>query len=388
MFKKNNLMKFNFLLCAVIFFAAISCNNNNNEIEPGKQEKTERPEKKIDLPKVSESEVSLDSVRAAILASLPLKCMNTEYPNKTGQVLSDSTDLGSPRQLHPAFYGCFDWHSSVHGHWSLVKLAKDFPELENRDSIIERLQMNISKSNISKEIEYFKREQEYSFERMYGWAWLLKLQSELDEWQFDKGIEMAENLRPLSELIVSRYIEFLPKLDHPIRVGTHGNSAFGMIFAYDYAKKSENSELKKVIEETSRRLYLKDKNAPIEWEPDGFDFFSPVLEEIDLMHRILPRDEFSYWIDDFMPQLKSSRFQMKPVSVSDRTDGHLVHLDGLNFSRAWVFYRLAKEMPNEYGHLKMLGDVHLAASLPLITDGSYEGEHWLSSFALYALSER
>ncbi len=348
---------------------------------------SEKP-KKIMKKSVPEEAVTLDLIQANRLAGLPLKCMQVEYPNKTGQVLNDSADLGTPKQLHPAFYGCFDWHSSVHGHWSLVKLLKDFPELEHRDSIILQLEQNISKQNIQGEMVYFNREQEYSYERMYGWTWLLKLQEELDTWNSDEGKEMAQNLQPLTDLLISRYIEFLPKLNYPIRVGTHTNSAFGMSFAYDYAVHAKNAELKSIITQTARKLYLKDKNCPISWEPDGFDFLSPCLEEVTLMQRILPRDEFLFWINDFLPQLKNRNFSMEVAKVSDREDGHLVHLDGLNFSRAWVFYKLADELPGEYGHLKQEGDKHLAYSLLSITDGSYEGEHWLASFALYALSER
>ena len=369
-----------FIFLAIPFFI-LSCEKKETVNRPAKIEKTVKT-------MVPENLVTLDSVQANRLAALPLKCMQVEYPNKTGQVLNDSTDLGTPKNLHPAFYGCFDWHSSVHGHWALVKLVKDFPSLENRDSILMQLEQNISKQNIQGEIDYLNREQEYSYERMYGWTWLLKLQQELNNWETDAGKKMAENLQPLSDLIAERYIEFLPKLNYPLRVGTHTNSAFGMSFAYDYAVSVKNEELKSVIEKTARRLYLKDKRCPISWEPDGFDFLSPCLEEVALMLRILPRDEFQFWISDFLPELKKRNFSMEIAKVSDREDGHLVHLDGLNFSRAWVFYKLANEIPSEYGHLKAEGDKHLAYSLPSITDGSYEGEHWLASFALYALSER
>lgn len=371
-----------FLIFLVIPFMILSCDEKTQTVEqPGKIEKTVKTVVPEDL-------VTLDSTQANRLATLPLKCIQVEYPNKTGQVLNDSADLGTPRELHPAFFGCFDWHSSVHGHWTLVKLLKNFPELEHRDSIINQLKLNISKKNIQGELDYFNREQEYSYERMYGWSWLLKLQQELDSWDLEEGNEMAENLQPLSDLIIERYKEFLPKLNYPLRVGTHTNSAFGMSFAYDYAVSSKNEELKLVIEKTARKLYLKDKKCPISWEPDGFDFLSPCLEEVALMQRVLPRDEFQFWISDFLPELKNRNFSMSVGKVSDREDGHLVHLDGLNFARAWVFYRLANEIPTEYGHLKQEGDKHLAYSLPSITDGSYEGEHWLASFALYALSER
>jgi len=332
--------------------------------------------------------IQLNLQQAYRLASLPMKCIQNEYPNKTGQVLSKGSDLGTPQKLHPAFYGCFDWHSSVHGHWSLVKLLKDFPKLKNRDLIIAKLKQNISSENILGEIAYFNRKQEYSYERMYGWAWLLKLQEELDTWDSEDGRLLSKNLKPLTNLIVDRYIKFLPKLSHPLRVGTHTNSAFGMSFAYDYAVHSNNKKLKEIITENALRLYSKDQNCPINWEPDGMDFLSPCLEEVDLMERILPKTEFLSWIKRFLPELINKNYNIETAKVSDRTDGHLVHLDGLNFSRAWVFYRLAKKFPNEYGQLKQVGDTHIAHSLSAITDGSYEGEHWLASFALYALSER
>ena len=377
-------MKYKLLLLAILSVLILSCEKK----EP--QKKVSKPEKVVEEVKtvIPENQIQLDLYQANRLASLPFKCLHTEYPNKTGQILKDSADLGTPKELHPAFYGCFDWHSSVHGHWSLVKLVKNFPELEKRHTILVQLKENISKKNIKEEINYFQKEHEYSFERMYGWAWLLKLQMELDSWESEEGELLAKNLQPLSDVIVQKYLNFLPKLNYPIRVGTHSNSAFGMAFAYDYAKSTKNEDLKQLIESTARRLYLKDKGCPLNWEPDGFDFLSPCLEEIDLMLRVLPRDEFTYWIADFLPDLKSTKFSLKVAEVSDRTDGHLVHLDGLNFSRAWVFYHLAKDNPNEYGHLKYEGDKHLSHSLKTIVDGTYEGEHWLASFALYALSER
>ena len=387
-------MKCKLLFVVVFSFLIVSCKDKSQVTTDESIENYQQDDQKSEeLKSPNEDLVNLNDIvlnlsQANRLASLPLNCITKEYPNKTGQVLSDSTDLGTPKELHPAFYGCFDWHSSVHGHWTLVKLIKSFPELDHRDSILMMIENNLNKANIREEIKYFQREQEYSYERMYGWAWLLKLQMELDTWDDEKGKALAENLQPLSDLIIDRYIEFLPKLKYPIRVGTHTNSAFGMSFAYDYAKHAKNDSLILVIEDTANRLYLRDKKCPIGWEPSGYDFLSPCLAEVELMNKILPRDAFSYWINDFMPDLKSNRFSMQVAEVSDREDGHLVHLDGLNFSRAWVFYHLANSNPNEYGHLKKEGDKHLAHSLSAIVDGSYEGEHWLASFALYALSQR
>lgn len=330
---------------------------------------------------------NLDLAQANRLASLPMKCLQTEYPNKTSQVLSKPADLGSPRALHPAFYGCFDWHSSVHSHWSLIRLLKAFDDLQNKDEIIAKLKENITAENIQREIAYFNQTQEYSYERMYGWAWLLQLQMELDTWDTETGKELAAHLQPLSDIIINRYQEFLPKLQYPLRVGMHTNSAFGMIFAFDYAMHAQNQPLISAIREHVLRLYQNDKACPINWEPDGFDFLSPCLEEASLMQRVMPEQEFLPWLHAFLPALADKHFSMDVAKVSDRKDGHLVHLDGLNFSRAWVFYRLAGKFPKDYGHLIREADKHLAYSLPAITDGGYEGEHWLASFALYALSE-
>lgn len=322
------------------------------------------------------------------LAGLPMKCLQQEYPNKLGQMLVDSTEIKPPKKLHPAFYGCFDWHSSVHGHWSLVYLLKRFPGLSNREEIIRKLKTNLSKENVQAEVDYLNKKHEKSFERMYGWNWLLKLQLELETYNEPFAQELAENLRPLSNIIIERYIEFLPKLLYPIRVGTHTNTAFGLTFAWDYAVYSKNEKLQQSIKDNAARLFQKDENCPFNWEPGGTDFLSPCLEEIALMQRILPSKEFLPWLKKFAPQLFKKDFTWEVARVSDRTDGHLVHLDGLNFSRAWNFYHLIKQYPKEFQHLKPLADYHFNFSLPSVVDGNYEGEHWLASFALHAFEEK
>lgn len=321
------------------------------------------------------------------LASLPLKCLQQEYPNKLGQMLVDSTEIKSPKKLHPTFYGCFDWHSSVHGHWSLVYLLKKFPKLENRELIIQKLKVNLSKENIQAEIDYLNKKHEKSFERMYGWNWLLKLQLELETYNEPFAQQLAQNLQPLSNIIIERYTEFLPKLLYPIRVGTHTNTAFGLTFAWDYAVYSKNGLFQKSIKDNAVRLFQKDENCPFSWEPGGTDFLSPCLEEMALMQRILPQKEFLLWLKKFAPQLFQKDFSWEVARVSDRTDGHLVHLDGLNFSRAWNFYHLINQYPKEFSDLKALADYHFSFSLPSIVDGNYEGEHWLASFALHAFEE-
>jgi len=330
-----------------------------------------------------ETGVELTLEAAGRLAALPLKCMQREFPNKPGETLAAPADIGSPRSLHPAFYGCFDWHSSVHGHWMLVRLLKAFPDLEGRDLIRGRLAENLSAANILGEVAYFERAEEKSFERTYGWAWLLKLAEELHTFDDPLARELEENLQPLTDLIVKRYIEFLPKLLYPIRVGEHANTAFGLCFAWDYAGATGNMELKALIEKRARDYFLADRDCPLSWEPGGFDFLSPCLEEADIMRRVLPREEFAEWLGNFLPGLAGSEFTLAPGEVLDRADGKLVHLDGLNFSRAWCLYGIASRL-EEYGHLKAVADLHMRRSLASIAAGTYEGEHWLASFAIYA----
>lgn len=328
--------------------------------------------------------LELTPLEAQKILQLPLHCIETEYPNKTGQSLSSAEDLGTPRQLHPIFYGCYDWHSAVHGYWSIIQILKRFPELDADNAIKNKLIQNFAVDNVFAEVAYFQREQEYSFERTYGWAWLLKLQEALDTWETEEGIKLSLNLQPLTDLIVEKYKNYLPKLVYPIRVGTHTNTAFGLSFAYDYAVHSKDADLQQVIRTNALRFYANDKNCPIHWEPDGHDFLSPCMEEIDIMRKIMGEEEFKKWLPEFLPEITSKEFDWEVAIVSDRSDGHLVHLDGLNFSRAWVFFGLAKQYP-EFNYLRTLGEKHFLHSYPQIIEDTYEGGHWLGSFALYAL---
>lgn len=335
---------------------------------------------------IPEQAFRLTLEQANYMAELPLKCMEQEYPNKLSQTLSCDDDLASPKILHPAFYGCFDWHSSVHGHWMLVRLLKSYPNLNNRELIIEKLKQRISAENIQGELDYFKREYEKSFERTYGWAWLLKLAEELHTWDSPLARELENNLQPLSDFIVQKYLDFLPRLQYPVRVGTHTNTAFGLTFAWDYALCVNNEDLLRIIEDRSRDFYYNDEACPLCWEPSGIDFLSPCLEEADLMRRILDADEFYQWLHHFLPQLENPDFKLEPGKVVDATDGHLVHLYGLNLSRAWCLYSIAKTH-EIYNHLNTIANQHMNYSLPHIVNGEYMGEHWLASFAIYALAD-
>ena len=358
-----------------IVILTFSCNNSKEE-----KKVVSEPSKIVIATKPS-----LNLEQAKKLAELPLHCLNVEYPNKLSQTLGSDTDLKAPNVLHPAFYGCFDWHSAVHGHWSLVSLLKQFPNLENASEIEQRLLNNISKENILKEIDFFLGEHNKSFERTYGWAWLLKLAEELHTWDAPVARTLESNLQPITNLIVDKYIAFLPKLNYPQRVGTHTNTAFGLSFAFDYAKTLNNEALKNAITERAKFFFLKDENCPMTWEPSGSDFLSPCLEEAALMKRLLPETEFKTWLNTFLPELKNENYVLETGKVSDRTDGQLVHLDGVNFSRAWSLCAIAEGLP-EYKHLYNVAYHHINYSLPSIFDDSYEGGHWLGSFAIYALN--
>lgn len=249
----------------------------------------------------------MDIQAANRLAQMPLGCVEVEYPNKLNQVIGSNDDLKSPKDLHPAFYGCFDWHSSVHGHWSMVSLLKNFPDVAGNETMKAILKKNISKENIANEVEHFHGQHNKSWERTYGWAWLLKLAEELHSWNDPLARELETNLQPLTELISQRFVEFLPKLYYPIRVGEHTNTAFGMSFAYDYAVTLEDESLKSMIEQRAKDFYLTDKDCPITWEPSGFDFLSPCLQEVDIMRKILSKNQFDKWIQKFLPQLKKKK---------------------------------------------------------------------------------
>jgi hypothetical protein len=313
-----------------------------------------------------------------------MACIEKEYPNKLGQVLGGEKDLQSPKVLHPVFYGCFDWHSSVHAHWSLIKLLKNYPTLPERLAIIEHFDATFTNANIAREIDFFKDENK-SFERTYGWAWIFKLSAELHSWKDPNAQRWSQALAPLTEMLAKKMKDFLPKLDFPIRSGEHPNTAFGLALSWDYALEFNDKALQELIIERSKYYYGKDRNCPVTWEPSGYDFISPCLQEAALMKRILPISEFEQWRKNFIPgfDFKPERMYY-PVGVSDRTDGKLVHLDGLNFNRAWCLSEMSKGVSYE-PRLSKLAQTHFNASIVELKSGEYAGEHWLASFALYAL---
>jgi hypothetical protein len=335
-------------------------------------------------------ELRLGAPEAGHFAALVLKSVRQEYPNKLDHVMEGPGQVIPPKALHPAFYGCFDWHSSVHGHWLLVRVLREFPSIPEASAIRSVLDEHLNPQAIGVELAYLRQGQRKSFERTYGWAWLLKLQAELDNWDNPDAARWRAALRPLADAFVERVRDFLPRQDYPIRTGVHPNTAFSLSLILDYAEAAHDTTLAALVEERARTYFLADREAPVSWEPSGEDFLSPSLEEAALMVRILPPVEAKAWLGGFLPGLMKGA-ALKPAKVSDRSDPKIVHLDGLNLSRARCLYELAARVkPDEplRARLASLGDEHARASLPHLASGNYEGEHWLGTFAVHMLTAR
>ena len=325
--------------------------------------------------------LSLDAGAASHFAKLALKCARQEYPNKLDHVMNGAQEVQPPRALHPAFYGCYDWHSSVHGHWMLIRLLRKFPGLPEAAEIKAALDEHLAREAIATEVAYFGQPNRKSFERTYGWAWLLKLSAELRSWDSPDGQRWAEALQPLADTVTRAFLDFLPRQTYPIRTGVHPNTAYALDLSLDYADAAKDEKLRALVVERALAYYAKDTQAPLKWEPGGEDFLSPALEEAALMARVLPAERFRAWRNGFLPAVK-----LTPAIVSDRTDPKIVHLDGLNLSRARCLYALSRALARPA--LARLGDTHAQASLPYIASGSYEGEHWLGTFAVQMLDAR
>jgi hypothetical protein len=348
-------------------------------------------------------------------AQLALNCVHTEYPNKIAHVLLSDADAKTPHELTPAFYGCFDWHSSVHGHWLLARYAHYFPNGELAASAKTALMQSLTPENIATEVAYITGAGRASFERPYGLAWLLQLGTELRQWgETDADArKMANDLLPLEMAASAKLKTWLPKLLYPVRVGEHSQTAFGLGLALDWARVANDTELEALIIARSRVFYLADKDCPIAFEPSGEDFLSPCLGEASLMARILPSQEFASWLRTFLPTIPNdlrgpviansfSRPNSRatnieygvswlPIAIiSDRSDPKLAHLDGLNLSRAWMLKRILRALPATDRRRMALTNtwrVHAEAALPFVTGEHYEGGHWLGTFAMYLQSD-
>jgi hypothetical protein len=329
----------------------------------------------------------LDAPMASRFARVALGHVKREYPNRLDHVLDGAADLKSPRALHPIFFGSFDWHSCVHSYWLLATLIRLYPEMPEAEAIHALYKDAFTKKNIAGECAYLKRKTAGLFERPYGWAWLLMLQAELFRHDNVEGQNWASALRPLSAIFVARFIEHLPKATYPNRAGTHGNSAFALTLALEYAQAARDDLLAESARKTARRWYGKDADCQA-WEPSGEDFLSPALLEAYCMRRALPARAFHTWFARFLPRLASEKpaALFSPAKVSDRTDGRIVHLDGLNLSRAWCWRAIAETLADSDPVRRIAARAaqrHFAAA-DFLT-GHYMGEHWLASFALLAL---
>jgi hypothetical protein len=313
------------------------------------------------------------------LARLPLDCLRREYPHKLDHVAASDRDVQTPRVLHPAFYGAFDWHSAVHGHWTLACLLRSEPDLPERREIEALFDETLTAANLATEAAYLAAHPR--FERTYGWAWLLELARAL------RGSRWAAAIEPLETVVIDHYLAFLPKQTYPIRTGVHPNTAFGLALALDHARAIGHTALERLVVERALTYFGGDADAPAAWEPGGEDFFSPVLLEADLMRRIIP--DFPAWLARFLPALPPAL--ASPVTPTDRSDGKLAHLDGLNLSRAWCMTAIAAALPD--GHalrapLARAAALHEQAGLAAVATGEYAGDHWLATFAVYLRAQR
>ncbi len=337
--------------------------------------------------------VRFDETAAARFATLALDCVHKEYPNKIAHVLSSDADVLPPRELTPAFYGCYDWHSSVHGHWLLVRLARTFPNAPFAAKARAAVAQSLTAEHIAGEVEYLQGAGRTSFERPYGLAWLLQLDAELRGWNDPQAATWAATLRPLTEAAVARFKEWLPKLANPIRIGEHDQTAFSFGLILDWARATGDRATADLLTARIRDYYLKDRGCPLSWEPSGQDFLSPCLAEADLMRRVLPPADFATWLTAFLPEIpRDDRAGwLVPAVVTDPGDPKLAHLDGLNLSRAWMLEGIQSGLPAgdlRRRALSITAARHRDAGLRAVTGEHYEGGHWLGSFAVYLTTGR
>ncbi|HWX95084.1 MAG TPA: DUF2891 domain-containing protein [Terriglobales bacterium] len=341
----------------------------------------------------AQNKSEFDAKAAERFANLALACVHKEYPNHISHTLNGDADAAPPRKLTPAFYGCYDWHSSVHGHWLLVRLVRTFPDAQFVQPAREALRQSLTAENMIQEAAYLRGEGRASFERPYGLAWLLQLVSELREGEDPQAKEMAANLHPLEEAVLEKLNNWLPKLSNPVRIGEHDQTAFALGLMLDYAHGNGEQKFAELVVSKAKLFYLGDKNCPLAYEPSGEDFLSPCLGEADLMRRVLPSQEFARWLREFMPQISSSDDDkwLQPVVSPDPSDPKLAHLDGLNLSRAWMLEGVAAGLPKNDKRLASImatAEAHRRAGLAAVTGAHYEGGHWLGSFAVYLVTKR
>ena len=345
----------------------------------------------MELPRLGKP---LSEEQVTAFARLALDNIEKEYPNKLSHVWTGEEKARTPRELHPVFYGSFDWHSCVHGHWMLVRLLKLHPHVEIATSIRALLDRQLTAEKMHLEAKYFKQESNRSYERMYGWAWALCLANELRTWEDPQARQWAANFSVLESQIATSVHEYLPRLTYPIRTGVHRDTAFALALILDYARAVDDEQLERLIVDYAVQKYQSDRDYPANYEPSGQDFFSSGLNEADLMRRVMRPEEFSQWLEQFLPGLseadsKASKL-VQPAVVSDVTDPQIVHLVGLNLSRGWTQRGIASVLGEEDPRRQVLdvsARTHCREGLRYVFSGHYEGEHWLATFAVYLLTD-
>ena len=333
----------------------------------------------------------LDPGAAGRFAALALKCLHLEYPNHLSHVLDGASDARTPHELHPAFYGCLDWHSDVHGHWLLVRLLRLNPQAPFAAQARAELARSFTPHNIAVEVDYLRGAGRASFERPYGLAWLLALARELRAWQDPQAQEWSRTLEPLEHEAAQRLERWIPVLHYPIRIGEHDQTAFSFGLVWDWAQARHETQMRERLADAARRFYLPDRGCPLRYEPSGEDFLSPCLAEADFIRRVLPPPRFARWLTAFLPSIPHSASQpwLAPAVVTDRSDPKLAHIDGLNLSRAWMLEGIASGLPAGDARLpalRLAAQRHRQAALPAVTGEHYEGGHWLGTFAVYLTS--
>jgi hypothetical protein len=335
----------------------------------------------------------VDPALAERFARLALACVHQEYPNKIAHVMNVDADARPPRELTPAFFGCYDWHSSVHGHWLLARVARLLPDSPLAAAGRRALGRSLTAENLAGEVRYLEGKGRVSFERPYGLAWLLQLGAELREWGSPEAREWASSLAPLEKAAAARLRDWLPKLTRPIRVGEHSQTSFALGLVLDWARVAGDVETEALVLTRSRDFYGADRDCPLAYEPSGEDFLSPCLGEADLMRRVLPPAEYAVWLGAFLPGLPTdgSSSWLPPGIVTDPTDPKLAHLDGLNVSRAWMLEGMASALPegdSRRAGLLAAAAVHRKKGVLAVTGKHYEGGHWLGTFAVYLVTGR
>jgi len=323
-------------------------------------------------------------------AELALACVHQEYPNHISHSLQSDADVAPPRELTPAFYGCLDWHSSVHGHWLLARLARMYPNSQYAQPARAALAQSLTEANLLAERDYVSANGRRSFERPYGIAWLLQLVAELEEWEDPQAAQWREFIRPLEFALVARLTDWLPNLTYPVRSGTHSQTAFALGLALDWARITGDDAFEKVVVERATALYVNDRACPIHYEPSGADFLSPCLAEADLLRRVMTPEVFADWLSQFLLVPEQGEW-LSPAFVSDRSDPHIVHLDGVNLSRAWMLEGIMTALPERDPRRTIISAsarAHREAGLEGVSPEHYAGSHWLGSFATYLVTGR